>query len=149
MNEITLTRMNQMKLYGMHGAFKTAIETGKTDDYTLDQFVSMITDAEWDDRNNRRIQRLIKNARFHYKASVENIIYDQSRNIDQLKILRLAEYEYLDKYENVLLTGSTGAKVISQPPWVIRPVYKDTGQCTLIQQSCFQCSKSQKLMDHT
>ena len=108
MNEITLTRMNQMKLYGMHGAFKTAIETGKTDDYTLDQFVSMITDAEWDDRNNRRIQRLIKNARFHYKASVENIIYDQSRNIDQLKILRLAECEYLDKYENVLLTGSTG-----------------------------------------
>ena len=55
MNEITLTRMNQMKLYGMHGAFRTAIETGKTDDYTLDQFVSMITDAEWDDRNNRRI----------------------------------------------------------------------------------------------
>ena len=108
MNEITLTRMNQMKLYGMHGAFKTAIETGKTDDYTLDQFVSMITDAEWDDRNNRRIHRLIKNARFHYKASVENIIYDQSRNIDQLKILRLAECEYLDKHENVLLTGSTG-----------------------------------------
>ncbi len=108
MNEITLTRMNLMKLYGMHGAFKTAIETGKTDDYTLDQFVSMITDAEWDDRNNRRIQRLIKNARFHYKASVENIIYDKSRNIDQLKILRLAECEYLDKYENVLLTGSTG-----------------------------------------
>lgn len=108
MNEITLTRMNQMKLYGMHGAFKTAIETGKTDDYTLDQFVSMITDAEWDDRNNRRIQRLIKNARFHYKASIENIIYDKTRNIDQLKILRLAECEYLDKFENVLLTGSTG-----------------------------------------
>ena len=29
MNESTLVRMNQMKLYGMHGAFKTAIETGK------------------------------------------------------------------------------------------------------------------------
>ena len=25
MNEITLTRMKQMKLYGMHNAFKTAI----------------------------------------------------------------------------------------------------------------------------
>ena len=30
MNELTLQKMNQMKLYGMHGAFKTAIETGKT-----------------------------------------------------------------------------------------------------------------------
>ncbi len=108
MNEITLTRMKQMKLYGMHDAFKTAVETGRTDDYNLDQFVSMITDAEWDDRTNRKIERMIKNARFHYKASVENIIYDQQRNIDQLKILRLAECEYLEKNENVLITGSTG-----------------------------------------
>ena len=73
MNEITLTKMKQMKFYGMHGAFKTAIETGKTDDYSIDQFVSMITDAEWDDRNNRKIERLIRNARFHYKATIHHI----------------------------------------------------------------------------
>jgi DNA replication protein DnaC len=39
---------------------------------------------------------------------VENIIYDESRNIDQLKVLRLAECEYIGKNENVLITGSTG-----------------------------------------
>ena len=108
MNEITLSKMKQMNFYGMHGAFKTAIETGRTDDYTLDQFVSMIIDAEWDDRTNRRIERMIKNAKFHYNAAVENMIYEDSRNIDQLRILRLAECEYLDKCENVLITGSTG-----------------------------------------
>jgi DNA replication protein DnaC len=108
MNEVTLSKMNQMKLYGMHGAFKTAIETGRTDDYTLDQFVSMLIDAEWDNKTNRRIERLIKNAKFHYKAAIENIIYEESRNIDQLKITRLAECDYLKKYENVLITGSTG-----------------------------------------
>jgi len=89
MNETTLSKMKQIKLYGMHGAFRTAIETGKTDDYTLDLFVSMLIDAEWDDRQNRKIERGIKNARFHYKASIENIIYDQ-------------------KCETVLITGSTG-----------------------------------------
>ena len=109
MNEITLTKMKQMKLFGMHGAFKTAIETGKTDDYTLDQFVSMIIDAEWDDRNNRKIERMIKNARFHYKSSIENIIYEESRNIEKNKILRLAECEFIKKCENILITGSTGA----------------------------------------
>ncbi len=40
-----------MKLYGMHGEFKIAVETGKTDDYTLDQFVSMITDAKIERQN--------------------------------------------------------------------------------------------------
>ena len=108
MNEVTLAKMKQMKLYGMYGAFKTAIETGKTDDYTQDQFVAMLTDAEWDDKNNRKIGRLIKNARFHYKASVENIIYDSSRNMDQNTILRLAECGFIDKAENILITGSTG-----------------------------------------
>ncbi len=108
MNETTLMKMKQIKLYGMHGAFRTAIETGKTNDYTLDQFVSMLIDAEWDDRQNRKIERGIKNARFHYKASIENIIYDQMRNIDRNSILRLAECDYIEKCETVLITGSTG-----------------------------------------
>ena len=109
MNEVTLTRMKQMKLHGMHGAFQTAIETGKTDDYTIDQFVSMITDAEWDDRNNRKIERLIRNARFHYKASIENVVYEHARNIDRTKLLRMAECDFINKSENVLISGSTGA----------------------------------------
>lgn len=109
MNETTLSKMRQMKFYGMYSAFMTAIETGKTDHYTLDQFVSMLIDSEWDDRNNRKIERAIKNARFHYKASMENIIYDEGRNIDQTKLMRLAECSFIGKNENVLITGSTGA----------------------------------------
>lgn len=108
MNETTLTKMKQMKLHGMHGAFRTAIETGRTDDYTLDQFVSMIIDSEWDDRHNRKIERSIKNARFHYKSSIENIIYDVTRNIEKNNVLRLAECEFVEKSENILITGSTG-----------------------------------------
>lgn len=109
MNGITFSKMKQMKLYGMHSAFKTAVETGKMDNYTIDQFVSMIIDAEYDDRNNRKIARTIKNAKFHYKSSIENIIYEDARNIDRTKLLRLAECEFIDKKENILITGSTGA----------------------------------------
>ena len=73
MNESTLHKMKEMKLTGMHTAFKTAIETGKTDHYSIDQFVSMITDAEWDERHNRRIARSITNAKFPYQSSIESI----------------------------------------------------------------------------
>lgn len=108
MNESTLLRMNQMKLYGMHGAYKTAIETGKTDHYTIDQFMAMLIQSEWDDRSNRKTERMVKNARFHYNASVEEIIYDQSRNINRNNIVRLADCDYIKQHENVLITGSTG-----------------------------------------
>jgi len=108
MNEITLTRMRGMKMFGMNNAFKTAVETGKMDDYSLDEFISMLIDAEWDDKNNRRIERSIKNARFHYKASIENVVYDETRNIDRNKLLRLAECSFIANNQNVLITGSTG-----------------------------------------
>ena len=97
MNETTLTKMQNMKFYGMHGAFKTAIETGKTDDYTIDEFAAYITDAEWDDRQNRKVERGIKNARFRYKATVEDIIYDASRNIDRTKLMRLFDCSFIGK----------------------------------------------------
>jgi hypothetical protein len=75
--------MKQMKLYGIFNAFKTGIERGKIDRSTLDQFVSMIIDAEWDERHNRRIERSIKNARFHYKSNIESVNFDVSRNLDR------------------------------------------------------------------
>ena len=73
MNESTLLRMNQMKLYGMHGAYKTAIETGKTDHYTIDQFMAMLIQSEWDDRSNRKTERMVKNARYGMSESIVRI----------------------------------------------------------------------------
>lgn len=108
MNQTTMSKMKQMKFYGMHGAFQTAIETGKTDHYSLDQFVAQLIDAEWDDRHNRKIDRNIKNARFRYKASVENIIYGENRNLDKNKLLRLADGSFINNSEDILITGSTG-----------------------------------------
>ena len=108
MNEATVTKMKLMKLNGMHNAFKTAIESGKTDHYTIDQFTSLLIDSEWDERHNRRIERSIKNARFHYKSNIESLNFEVSRNLDRTQILRLADCEFVTKNQNVLITGSTG-----------------------------------------
>lgn len=43
MNETTLTKMRQMKLFGINGAFKSAIETSRTDNYTLYGFAAHLT----------------------------------------------------------------------------------------------------------
>lgn len=108
MNEETLNKMKQMKLYGMYGAFKTAIETGRTDDYTIDQFLAQMIESEWDDRQNRKINRGIKNARFRYKASVEEILFKPDRNLDKTKLVRLFECDFIENAQDILITGSTG-----------------------------------------
>jgi len=108
MNSITLQKLKHLKFYGMHDAFKSVIETGKLDDYSLDQLVSHLIESEWDDRQNRRIERTIKYARFRYKAQIENIIFSDQRKLNRDQIHRLTEFEFIKKSENVLITGSTG-----------------------------------------
>jgi DNA replication protein DnaC len=108
MNKETLLKMKKMKLNGMYDAFKTAIETGKTDHYTIDQFVAQLVESEWDARHNRRIAYNINNAKFRYKASIEKVIYSEERNLDQAKLLRFADGNMLNNGENILITGSTG-----------------------------------------
>lgn len=108
MNQETLSKMRLMNLHGMHYAFKTAVETGKTDHYTIDQFIAQLIEIEWDNRQNRKIERTIKSAAFRYKALIENIIYSPERELDKTKLLRLAQGEYLNNAENILITGSTG-----------------------------------------
>lgn len=51
---------------------------------------------------------MINNARFHYKASVEDIVYDAQRNINRNNMIRLAQCDFIKKHENLLITGSTG-----------------------------------------
>ncbi len=108
MNEQTLQRMKQMKFYGMVRAFTTTMENGQMAKLTVDEMLSLLIDSEWDDRNNRRIERQMRNARFRYKANMEQLHFDLDRNLDKNQLMRLAECTFIDRKENLLITGSTG-----------------------------------------
>ena len=107
MNQQTLEQMKQLRLHGMHRAFSTTMETNSIA-YTNDELVAYLTQAEWDDKHNRKIERLIKAARFRYTASVEEIIFDSSRAIDKNQFMRFITCEFIENRENILITGSTG-----------------------------------------
>lgn len=80
MNTDTLDKMKQMRLLGMHRAFKTSMETPRHEQLTADEMTAMLIDTEWDERHNRSIERTTKNARFRYKASIEQLDYDSKRD---------------------------------------------------------------------
>ena len=108
MNNETLEKMKKMKFFGMFRAFKTSIESGKTENYTSDEMISNLIESEWDDRRNRGIERQLKNARFRYKASMEELNFKTDRNIDKNQITRFGDCSFIGKNENILITGSTG-----------------------------------------
>jgi len=108
MNEQTLDKMRKMKLLGMYRAFKTNLETPSDESYTPDEIVTHLIDAEWDERQNRNIEYKIRNARFRYKAALEDLYYYSDRNIDKNQMMRFADCSFIDKAECILITGSTG-----------------------------------------
>ena len=106
MNEI-LNKMKQMRLTGMARAFNLTLESGKNEKFTPDEMVSHLIDSEWDERYNRKLDRSVQAARFRYKASPEQIAFDDNR-VDKNQVLRLSDCDFIKLKENVIITGSTG-----------------------------------------
>jgi len=108
-NQETVRKLEQMRLNGMARAFRATMETGVKHSFTPDELLSHLVDTEWDDRCNRKLDRLIKGAKFRYHASFEEIDLSLSRNLDKNILLRLSEKQWIEIHQNVLMTGPTGA----------------------------------------
>ncbi len=107
MNQQTLQKMKQMKLHGMARALQLSLESDKIEQYTADELLSMLLESEWDERHNRKMERTVKSAKFRYKASIEQLSYDDNR-LEKNQIMRLADCDFIKRKENILITGSTG-----------------------------------------
>ena len=107
-NEATITRMQKMKLYGMLRAFNQSLEAGMMNKVTADELLGHLIDAEWDDRHNRRLQRLIKAAKFRYQASLDEIDFNLDRGLDKNMLLRLSSSRWIEKRRDIIITGPTG-----------------------------------------
>ncbi|SDF24659.1 DNA replication protein DnaC [Pricia antarctica] len=108
MNTQTLEQMKQLRFYGMLRAFNTSLAPNSIG-YTNDELIAYLMQSEWDDRQNRKIERLTKAARFRYSAVMENIDYDGTRNLDRNQIRRFTTCDFIKNQENILITGSTGS----------------------------------------
>jgi DNA replication protein DnaC len=102
------TQLSQLRLNGMNRSWKAMQETRRHNELSLQEGLEILLQAEQEDRENRRFERLRKNARFRYQASVAEIRYDASRGIDKDLITRLAFGKYLTQGESVLITGPAG-----------------------------------------
>ncbi len=108
MTQETLEKIKKMRLLGMARAYESSLETDKLTHLSADELITMLVEAEWDDRMNRNIERRLRNARFRYQSSMESIDYQSERNLDRNQVMRFAECNFIKKHENIIITGSTG-----------------------------------------
>ncbi len=74
----------------MSRAFNTTLKAS-----TIDELITYLINSEYDDRENRKVERLINIAKFRYKAFMEEIDFDSSRRVEKNLINRLEFYDFI------------------------------------------------------
>ena len=106
-NQATLHKLDQMRLHGMARALRTSLDS--QGQWTADELLAHLVDAECDDRHERRLKRLLKAARFRYPAAIEEVDFALRRNLDQNQLLRLADCRWVGQHQDLIITGKCGS----------------------------------------
>ena len=107
----TLARLKAMRLSGMAEYFENlAGQTATTAGLTGPEMVKMAVDWEYDRRRDSKLHRLRKRADLAQPdADIADIKAMPGRSVDTELISRLAVGSYLQKHQDVILQGPTGA----------------------------------------
>lgn len=107
-NNATIEKLKQMRLSAMAQLHGQHLQNNQLSECTPDEYLALLTDHEWEQRYNQKIQRLIKQAGFRQKASIGEVSYNEARNLEKNMFARLSSLDFISKRENIILTGPSG-----------------------------------------
>lgn len=104
----TLEQLKQLKLIGMAQAYGTTLALPTHELPTAHELMAQLVDAEQHSRTFQRTQMYLKLSNLRYDAVIEQIQCSPERNITRNQLLALADCSFLQRAENILITGPTG-----------------------------------------
>ncbi len=110
MLEQTITQLRQLKLSGMANALITQSEQPSTyEGLSFEDRLQLLADSEYQEREHRKQQRLIKAAKLKLSAHARDIDYHHPRGLNQSMMASLLQCDWLNKSQNLLITGPCGS----------------------------------------
>lgn len=124
LTEPTLDKLKELALFGMAQAFIDQDKDKGITKLSFDERLALLVDAEWMVRQNRRLERRLKEAKLRVsQACTEDVETSAARGLDKATLLKLASCSFVAEHLNVLITGATGTG-------------KTYLACALAQQAC-------------
>jgi DNA replication protein DnaC len=110
MSTQTMMQLRELKLGGMANALQTQLEqVGTYEGLPFIERLGLLLDQENLSRQQRKQERLIRQAHFRLQASVQEIDYQHPRNIMQSQMAQLAQGDWINRAQNLLITGPCGS----------------------------------------
>ena len=124
LTEPTINKLNEMKLHSMADAWRSQQQTQDMASLSFDERFGLLVDAEYLARDNRRLRRLLHEAKLRIStACIEDVDTPARRGIEKATLHQLATCAWAQQHRNVIVTGATG-------------VGKTYVACALAQQCC-------------
>ena len=130
LNEPTVEKLRGMRLGTLADAWLEQQSDADVQALGFDERLALLVDAEWIDRENKKLTRNLKQAKLRLsQAAIEDIQYDARRRLEKSVIRQLATCAWIEAHQNVIVTGATGvgktyiACALAQQAWIKQPFF--------------------------
>ena len=105
-----MDKLYKMRMSGMAEAFENQLMNPNSGLESFETRFSEIINHEWSGRENKKFNRLLKQATLKYPAAdLDSSLYDPERQLNTHVIELLAKGDWIDEPNNLLITGGAGA----------------------------------------
>lgn len=106
--QTTIDQLRQLKLSGMAKAYEAALTVPLHEQPSADLIIGKLVEAELQHRAEQKTTLYLRQSKLRYNALLEQVYCNVSRNLTQDQLLSLADGRFIERSENVLITGATG-----------------------------------------
>jgi DNA replication protein DnaC len=104
----TLQVMRSLRLSGMADRYEAIFTMPSHQRPQTEILIAQLLEAEDLSRKHRRSTLAIKQAKFRYQASMQQLSFTENRNLSKETITSLGDCSFIDRGENIIITGATG-----------------------------------------
>lgn len=108
LHQETVEKLYAMKLNGIADAFKEQLLQHDMYDLPFEERFTLLVDRQWTWKEDRRMKRLLRNAKLKINGCIEDIDFRTPRGMDKSVVLRLANCDWIKSAQNIIITGPTG-----------------------------------------
>jgi DNA replication protein DnaC len=124
LTEPTIEKLTTLRLEAFAAAWAEQQKNPEVQKLSFDERLGLLVDAECLHRENKRLGRLLKDAKLRISnACVEDIDYPPRRELEKATIRQLASCRWVEEHQTIAITGMTGTG-------------KTYVACALAQQAC-------------
>ena len=108
LDDQTIAILNSLRLFGMARGLSERLTDPRHGELSHADFIGLLVQDEKTYRDNKRLARLLRNARLRQSAALEDVDYAHARGLSKQVVLELANTQWITARRNVLVTGPTG-----------------------------------------